>query len=87
MVAYSINNYKLDFIDEEFLSYQEKEIKPDLTFFYKLISKYSLGLESTVFVDDRLENILAAKKAGIISIHNISNMETINKLDSFLVKG
>ena len=81
---YIKEKYKLDFINSEFLSYQEKEVKPELSFFYKLIDKYEIDLNESVFVDDILENVIAARNAGLTAYQNIDNQKTIAMLESFL---
>ena len=82
---YIKEKYKLDFIDSEFLSYQEKEVKPELSFFYKLIDKCEIDLNESVFIDDLLENVIAARNAGLTAYQNVDNQKTITMLESFLL--
>lgn len=82
---YIKEKYKLDFIDSEFLSYQEKEVKPELSFFYKLIDKCEINLNESVFIDDLLENVIAARNAGLTAYQNVDNQKTITMLESFLL--
>ena len=76
--------YDLSFLDEEFLSYKEKEIKPNSSFFKKLIKKYNLNLSKTIFIDDLKDNCLSAEKEAINSIQNINPNDTITKLNTLL---
>jgi len=76
--------YDLSFLDEEFLSYKEKEIKPNSSFFKKLIKKYNLNISNIIFIDDLKDNCVSAEKEGIKSIQNINPNETIRKLNTLL---
>ena len=61
----------LDFLpltDGAIFSYIVKQIKPDLEIYEILLNQYKLKPEECVFIDDRMENIEGAKKAGIHGI-------------------
>ena len=61
----------LDFLpltDGAIFSYTVKQIKPDLEIYETLLNQYQLKPEECVFIDDRMENIEGAKKAGIHGI-------------------
>ena len=61
----------LDFLpltDGAIFSYTVKQIKPDLEIYETLLNQYKLKPEECVFIDDRMENIEGAKKAGIHGI-------------------
>lgn len=68
-------------------SYEEKCIKPDIQIYKNLLSKFSISAADTLFIDDRLENILSAQSLGIASIqyydHKIFLKELSNKLPAF----
>ena len=55
----------LDIIDGYVLSYQVHEIKPNEQIYKILIDKYNLNPKESLFIDDVLENIIAANKLGI----------------------
>ena len=82
---YIKEKYKLDFVENEFLSYREKEVKPEMSFFYKLIDKCGIDLDESVFIDDLLENVNAARNAGLTVYQNVDNQKTITMLESFLL--
>jgi|SRR3569832_104243 len=55
--------------DGGIFSYQVKAIKPQLQIYEKLLAQYKLYPEESVFIDDRLDNILAAEKLKIKTVH------------------
>lgn len=54
---YISKKWSLDFFDELFLSYKEKEIKPNKGYFKKMVDKYSIDLSNTIFIDDIKTNV------------------------------
>ncbi len=75
----------LDFLpltDGDVFSYTVKMIKPDVEIYETLLKKYQLTADECVFIDDRMENIEGAKKAGI---HGIC-FETIEQVKEDLKK-
>ena len=75
----------LDFLpltDGAVFSYTVKQIKPDLEIYETLLNQYQLKPEECVFIDDRMENIEGAKRAGI---HGIC-FETIEQVKEDLKK-
>ena len=63
-------------------SYEVHVIKPDPEIYRLLTEKFSLNPARCVFVDDREENIAAAKKAGFASILFTDYNSMIEKLES-----
>ena len=63
-----INKFDILF-DGKIVSYEVKLLKPEEEIYLKLIKKYGLKPEETLFIDDTLVNIEAAKKIGIETIH------------------
>lgn len=51
------------------VSGEEKLVKPDPRIFQIAISRFKLDPELTVYVDDRLENVLAAEQLDMIGHH------------------
>lgn len=51
------------------VSGEEKMIKPDKRIFHLLFDRYHVNPEHSVFIDDNLKNIEAAKEIGLHSIH------------------
>jgi 2-haloacid dehalogenase len=59
----------LSWFDGILVSGEEKTRKPFDDFYMKLLTKYDIEKDTTVFIDDNLRNIEAARKLGIPSIH------------------
>ncbi|MBR6770984.1 MAG: HAD family phosphatase [Lachnospiraceae bacterium] len=59
----------MEYMDGGILSWQVKVIKPEPEIYQLLIEKYSLIPENCVFLDDLEENLEAARKFGIHTIH------------------
>ena len=53
-----------------FLSYEMGLLKPDPAFFHDVLAGLGTAPEECVFVDDRLENVEAARSVGITSLPN-----------------
>jgi len=51
------------------LSYREGLLKPEPQIYKLALSRFGLTPETTLFIDDRLENILAARELKIQAIH------------------
>lgn len=68
--------------DGAIFSYTVRQIKPDLEIYETLLNQYRLKPDECVFIDDRMENIEGAKKAGI---HGIC-FETIEQVKEDLKK-
>ena len=59
------------------ISGQDNLIKPDPAIYKLAIQRFDLDPEKTVFIDDKLENVEAAKKLNFHTIHLV-NPKTIN---------
>lgn len=51
------------------VSGDEKLIKPDKAIYHLLLDRYGIDPSTSVFIDDNLDNIKAAKEIGISGIH------------------
>lgn len=51
------------------VSGKEKIVKPDLKIYNLLLTKYGLSANESLFIDDNKENIIAANKIGLRTIH------------------
>ena len=56
----------------------EKIKKPDPCIYQLTLERYNLVAENVVFIDDKTENVTAAKNLGIHGIH-FTNPETLKK--------
>lgn len=62
---------KYDFFnifDGGVVSYEEKLIKPEIEIYNKIIEKYNLNANESIFIDDMEENIEKAKEVGFKTI-------------------
>lgn len=50
------------------VSYEEKLIKPEIEIYNKIIEKYNLNANESIFIDDMEENIEKAKEVGFKTI-------------------
>jgi len=78
---------KYDFFshfDGMIISYREKTVKPEKEIYEKLINRYNLKPDSTLFIDDSERNIEAAKKLGFKTIHFNDNMKLRNSITDYI---
>lgn len=61
---YLLSNCSLQF-DDFYLSARHQLVKPDLKIYQHFLSEFGLKADECVFIDDILENVEGAKKAGI----------------------
>ncbi len=74
----------LPYIDDVLVSSHEKMIKPDKEIYERLLEKFGLEAEETVFIDDRIVNIKGAESVGITGIHFTNYEEVSKKLDKLI---
>jgi len=67
------------------VSGQEKILKPDKRIYYRLLDRYNLKAENTVYIDDNLDNIRTAEEIGMVSIH-FENAGKLEKELSILIE-
>ena len=65
-----------DNFDGGILSDEVGVVKPNPAIWLTLINKYTLNISEILYLDDQLNNILAARQLGIISVQVISEVET-----------
>ena len=58
----------LNYTDGGILSFREGVIKPEEEIYTRLIERYDINPEEAVFIDDRSENIEAARRLGLNGI-------------------
>jgi len=81
---YIKNMYTLAFAGGEFLSYLEQEVKPELSFFQRLIKVFAINTSDAIFIDDLQDNVAAAIESGLSAVHHVNNQTTVNELELFL---
>ncbi len=75
-----------DNCDGHVFSYEEKLGKPDPEIFNRLIHRYGLKPEETVFIDDNPANIRTAGKMGFIAIRHLWPPLTIERVRRIIRK-
>jgi len=82
--------------DDMLISGEAKTLKPDASIYTMALEKFGIDARNTVFIDDLADNVIAARKCGIASIHvhqkssspNFNNVKeeftTWNRLHGFL---
>jgi HAD superfamily hydrolase (TIGR01509 family) len=69
----------------EIFSYQIKAIKPQPQIYQALLQKYQLYPEETLFIDDHFDNVQAAEKLNIKTIHCHSPGQVREELAQYLI--
>ena len=78
---------KYDFFnhfDGLIISYREKTVKPEKEIYEKLITRFNLKPETTLFIDDSQRNIEAAQKMGFKTIHFNDNIKLSNAITDYI---
>lgn len=57
------------YFDKLFYSYELKAYKPDADFFHRILEQGNYRPEETLFLDDSLKNVEAAREVGLRAIH------------------
>lgn len=63
------------------ISGQEKMVKPDKEIYELLLNRYKVDAKESLFIDDNLNNILAAKEMGFSTIHMNENVHLKEDLE------
>ena len=67
------------------MSGEDNMMKPDAEIYELSITRFNLIPQETVFIDDKLENIEAAKKLYLKTIHLIDPNKIEAEIDKFLI--
>ena len=63
------------YLDELYVSYQMKTLKPSLKFFEYILEKEGINGNEVLFIDDSPRNVEAANKLGIHTILAINGQD------------
>lgn len=74
----------LPLVDGGVISYEVKIVKPEPGIYQVLLEKYNLNAEECIFLDDRADNIEAAKQFGIHGIVVESYEQAYGCLEKYL---
>ena len=67
----------LDFFDGVFVSSDYLMLKPDLKIYQTFLEKYGLNGEECLFIDDRIDNVEGARKAGMNAVRFTNDFKKI----------
>ena len=70
--------------DQVFTSGHAGMRKPDLKFYQHVLQDIELSPEDVIFIDDKMENVLAAKSLGIASVVFDNNVNVLHALGTIL---
>lgn len=73
----------LEWFDGLLISGDEGVVKPDPDVYALLIERFDLEPASTVFIDDRRDNVAAARAAGLLGVHHTSAQDLRARLRAF----
>lgn len=65
------------------LSYELGSVKPHRESYIRALNKFNLNAVECIFIDDKLENVLAAKKLGMAGIRHLSLDSTTTELKTY----
>ncbi len=68
----------LNYFSPHFLSYRMRLAKPDPAIYHQVLKDLDAQPHECYFVDDRKENVLAARKLGIVA-HHFKNFKRLQK--------
>lgn len=89
LIAYENVTEKYSFFkyfDGGVISYEENLLKPEADIYDRLIKRYDIKPEETIFIDDTLENVEGAKALGINGILFKSPEDLIEKFKEYGVR-
>lgn len=75
-----------DFVDEIIISAEEGVIKPDPEIYQIAMDRMNAAPETSLFIDDYLENVLAAREFGMKAVHFIDNAQAIQAVRGYLAE-
>lgn len=75
----------LPYMDGGILSYREQLVKPGEEIYLRLLSKYGLKAEESVFLDDTMANVETAKRLGFCGICFKTREQAERELDKYLL--
>ncbi|MDD6136663.1 MAG: HAD family phosphatase [Lachnospiraceae bacterium] len=74
------------YVDGKLVSYECHYTKPEKEIYHLLCERYGIDAKESVFLDDRFENIEAAKEVGFYGILVHEQEQAIAELEQLLVK-
>ena len=75
-----------DCFDGKVISAQEGITKPDLQIYQRMIQRYQLAPEHTLFIDDRAENTQTAQSLGLKTVTFNDSLQDKNAISQFIME-
>ena len=75
-----LKNGDYRFFDHVYASHLLGFAKPETQFYQYIMDKEGTSIDNTIFIDDTVENVIAAREMGIKSIHFIDSYSLKNTL-------
>ena len=75
----------LKLFDGMLISGEDKLMKPDSAIYELAINRFNLNPNETVFIDDKLENIQAAKNLNLLTIHLTDPNKIEYEINKFVI--
>ena len=73
--------------DEMVISAEVKLVKPDPRVFHLALVRLGVKADEAVFIDDVEDNVIAARKEGLIAIQFQDTGKTLDELNQYLAEG
>lgn len=70
--------------DGRVISFEEKLMKPEKEIYERLLDKYGLNAEESIFIDDSKANIDKAKELGFVGIHYEDSSDLLKLLENLI---
>ncbi len=70
--------------DELVISAEVKMVKPDPRIFHLALERIACLPAESIYVDDMEENVMAARREGLLAIHHRETRSTISALEQYL---
>jgi glucose-1-phosphatase len=67
-----------NYFEHQYLSYQIGMRKPNVEIFEHVLSQNNLNAAETIFIDDSIQHIEGAKKAGLTAVHLTGGMSILD---------
>jgi|WetSurMetagenome_2_1015567.scaffolds.fasta_scaffold527644_2 glucose-1-phosphatase len=75
----------MDSFDKFFLSYKIGSVKPDPIIYKHVLKNLRMNPSDLFFIDDKLQNVLAAKKEGIEAVHFKTLKDLLQGFDKYKI--
>lgn len=81
---HGIRDFETRYFDHAYYSHDMGKQKPNLDIYEQVISETGVNPGETLFIDDNVDNIAAARRAGLNAVQHNPNTEIIEMLDGYI---